>query len=72
MMRSPHRRPAHQYRMSNFISPGRAASSTTTSVPCPTRTNAAAEMIASVLPFSSSGSTGWVPTSDARNGSSAQ
>ena len=69
MMRSPHSRPAHQYSGSNFISPGTAASSATTSDPCPTRAKAAAAMIASVLPFSNSLSTGWVPSSSARNGS---
>ena len=58
--------------MSNFISPGMAASSTMTSDPCPTRTNAAAEIIAAVFPFSTSSSTGWVPTSGATNGSRAQ
>jgi hypothetical protein len=72
MTRSPHSRPAHQYSGSNFISPGMAASSTTGSVPCPTRANAAAATMASVLPFSTSSSTGWVPTSAARSGSSAQ
>ena len=70
--RSPHSRPAHQKSGSNFISPKRAASSTTISVPCPTRANAAAATIASVLPFSSSSSTGWVPTREARNGRMAQ
>ena len=58
MNRSPHRRPAHQYKRSNFISPGIAASSTTASVPCPVLANAAAEMIASMLPLSSSATTG--------------
>ena len=72
MTRSPHSRPAHQKSGSKIISPGMAASSATTSDPCPTRANAAAETIASVLPFSSSDTTGWVPSSDARNGSSAQ
>ena len=72
MNRSPHSRPAHQYRTSNFSSPGIAASSTTASVPCPILAKAAAEMMDSVLPFSSSATTGWVPTSDTRNGSSAQ
>ena len=72
MTRSPHSRPAHQKSGSNLISPGMAASSTTTSDPCPTRANAAAAMIASVLPFSSSSSTGWVPTREARNGSITQ
>src|SRR5215470_2025203 len=72
MNRSPHNRPAHQNKMSNFIRPGMAASSTTASAPCPTLANAAAEMIDSVLPFSSSATTGWVPISDTRNGSSAQ
>ena len=72
MRRSPHSRPAHQYSTSNFISPGMAASSTTTSVPCPTRTNAAAEMMAAVFPFSTSSATGWVPTSGATNGSRVQ
>ncbi len=56
--RSPHSRPAHQYRMSNFISPGIAASSTTASVPSPALANAAAEMMDSVLPFSTSATTG--------------
>src|SRR5215467_8318351 len=72
MNRSPHNRPAHQYKMSNFIRPGIAASRITASVPCPTLANAAAEMMDSVLPFSSSATTGCVPTSDTRNGSSAQ
>ena len=58
--------------MSNFISPGIAASRTTVSEPCPTRANAAADTIASVEPFSTSSSTGWVPTRLARNGSSAR
>ena len=66
--RSPHSRPAHQNRGSNFISPTRAASSTTISDPCPTRANAAAATIPSVLPFSSTRNTGWVPTREARNG----
>jgi len=70
--RSPHSRPAHQKSGSNFITPKTPASSTATRLPCPTRANAAAAMIASVLPFSSSSSTGWVPSSGARNGSMAQ
>jgi hypothetical protein len=56
--RSPHSRPAHQYKASNFISPGIAASSTTASVPSPARAKAAAEIMDSVLPFSSSATTG--------------
>ena len=72
MNRSPHSRPAHQYSTSNFIRPGIAASSTTVSVPLPALANAAAEIIDSVPPFSSSATTGWVPSSDTRNGSRAQ
>ncbi len=49
-----------------------AASSTTMSDPCPIRAKAAAETIASVLPLSSTSTTGWVPTSGARNGSRTQ
>jgi len=72
MMRSPHSRPAHQYSGSNFISPGTAASSATISVPCPTRANAAAEMMDSVPPPISSDHTGWVPTRWVRRGSVTQ
>ena len=48
------------------------ASTTTTSDSCPTRAKAAPATTASVLPFSSSSATGWVPTREARNGSTAQ
>jgi hypothetical protein len=58
MNRSPHNRPAHQYKMSNFIRPGIAASSTTASVPSPALAKAAAEIMDSVLPLSSSATTG--------------
>jgi hypothetical protein len=49
-----------------------AASTATAIVPCPTRAKEAAEMIASVLPLISSDHTGWWPTSEARNGSTAR
>ncbi len=42
------------------------------SEPCPVRANAAADTIPSVDPFSSTSSTGWVPTRLARNGSSTR
>ena len=54
--------------MSNFISPGTEASRTTTSEPCPTRANAAADTIPSVDPFRSTRNSGWVPTRLARKG----
>ena len=44
----------------------------TSSEPWPTLANAAPATMASVDPFSISSSTGWVPTSAARNGSSAR
>ena len=49
-----------------------AASSTMTSDPCPTRTNAAAEMIAAVFPFSTSSSDRMGADQRATNGSRAQ
>ena len=58
MNRSPQSRPAHQNKASNFISPGMAASSTRATVPSPALANAAAEIMDSVLPFSSSATTG--------------
>lgn len=72
MIFSPHSVPAHHQITSNFISPGMAASSATMSVPWPVLAKAAAEMIDSVLPFSSSESTGWVPTREARHGISTR
>ena len=55
--------------MSNFIVPMIPRISSTASEPCPLLANAAADTIASVEPFSSTETSGWVPTRLARNGS---
>ena len=58
--------------MSNFIMPMVPRISSTASEPCPLLANAAAETIASVEPFSTTDTSGWVPTRLARNGSRAR